>query len=107
MDAIESEVFRMRMDIVATAQVGEDGQPVPFVFTVDTIRHSQLTAVSMALLAPSDARTYLRRRYGLGTTRKDPEGKPKQRTSTRLPSRLRASWMRSSGEDIITLSAGS
>lgn len=83
--AIESEVFQMRMDIVATAQVGEDGQPAPFAPTVDIMRLRQLTAASMVLLALWDARTYLRKLYGMGTTRKDPKAKAQAKDLNKAP----------------------
>ncbi|KAB5540504.1 hypothetical protein GE09DRAFT_1037811 [Coniochaeta sp. 2T2.1] len=83
--AIESEVFNMRMDVINDSQVGEDGQPAPFAPTVDIMRLKQLTVASMILLALWEARTYLRKLYGMGTTRRDPKAKALAKDLNRAP----------------------
>jgi len=66
--AIESEIFRVRMDIEPSSQlVPEDGveRAPPMLPPVDLRRLRQLTAGSMILSCLWEARTYLRRLYGL------------------------------------------
>ena len=67
--AIESEIFRVRMEIEPTFQLlaeDQDGQvaapPQP---AIDAHRLRQLTAASMVLLLLWEARTYLRKLYSL------------------------------------------
>lgn len=98
--AIESEVFQMRMDIVASAQVGEDGQAAPFAPTVDIMRLRQLTAASMVLLALWEARTYLRRLYGMGTTRRDPKAKAQAKDLNKAPVKVQGVTGEKFWEDI-------
>jgi cohesin loading factor subunit SCC2 len=83
--AIESEVFQMRMDIVSAAEGGENGQAAPFAPTVDIMRLRQLTAASMVLLALWEARTYLRKLYGMGVTRRDPKAKAQAKDLNKTP----------------------
>ncbi|KAL1840575.1 hypothetical protein VTJ49DRAFT_307 [Mycothermus thermophilus] len=89
--AIESEVFQLRVDVLdeptpsqqlfaegqgqgQPPQPGQSGpdasQPPAPEPAVDFTRLRQLTAGSMILLALWEVRTYLRRLYGLGTTRR-------------------------------------
>lgn len=88
--AIESEVFQVRMDVEANPQVdpGVDGQPAPAAPTVDFGRLRHLTAASMVLLALWEARTHLRRLYGMGTARKDPKAKAQAKDLNKTPTRL-------------------
>lgn len=100
--AIESEVFDMRMDVDAEAETdigpsaqlqGEaaavsqpaSGQVLALSSTVDQTRLRQLTAASMILLATWETRTYLRRLYGMGTNRHDQKAKEKAKDLNRSP----------------------
>lgn len=73
--AIEADIFRVTMDAVTNSQAGVDGQNgpafAPALPAVDTKRLRQLTAGSMILQSMWEARTYLRRQYNLGTSRRD------------------------------------
>lgn len=73
--AIEADIFRVTMDAVTNSQAGVDGQDgptfAPALPAVDTKRLRQLTAGSMILQSMWEARTYLRRQYNLGTSRRD------------------------------------
>ncbi|KAK4231324.1 protein rad9 [Podospora fimiseda] len=69
--AIESEIFQVRMDMIEASQAtAPDGQPVaqPTLPTVEMSRFRQLTAGSMILLSLWEVRTYLRKVYSMGTT---------------------------------------
>lgn len=84
--AIESEVFDMRMAALEpSSEAGADGQSAPDVPVVDIMRLRQLTAASMVLLALWEARTYLRKLYGMGTTRRDPKAKQQAKDLNRSP----------------------
>ncbi|KAL2159890.1 hypothetical protein VTH06DRAFT_2023 [Thermothelomyces fergusii] len=90
--AIESEVFQVRMDTIeslaqperqlteapgAAGPEAEAALPAQAeIITVDLPRLRQYTAGSMILLALWEVRTYLRRLYGMGTTNRR-EGKSK------------------------------
>lgn len=84
--AIEAEIFQVTMDAVSNpqaapdgldGQIGQDG-PVfaPPPTPIDTKRLRQLTAGSMILQSMWEARSYLRRQYNLGTSRRDGKLKP-------------------------------
>ncbi|KAK4165974.1 protein rad9 [Cladorrhinum sp. PSN259] len=69
--AIESEVFQVRMDMIEASQpTGTDGQPVAELSlpTIGMSRFRQLTAGSVILLALWEVRTYLRKVYSMGTS---------------------------------------
>ncbi|KUI68360.1 Protein rad9 [Cytospora mali] len=73
--AIEADIFQVTMDMVSHGQAGPDGQDGP-VFApppppIDIKRLRQLTAGSMILQSMWEARSYLRRQYNLGTSRRD------------------------------------
>lgn len=73
--AIEADIFQVTMDAITNSQPNLDGQNGP-VFApppplVDVNRLRQLTAGSMILQAMWEGRTYLRRQYNLGTSRRD------------------------------------
>jgi cohesin loading factor subunit SCC2 len=74
--SIETEVFHVGLD--QPTQTDENGQPQPVETKIDPIRLQQLTASSMMLSSLWEARTYLRRQYGLMTNRR--EGKAKGAT---------------------------
>lgn len=82
--AIESEIFQMRMDIDSDPQASTNGE-VPQAPAIDFGRLRQLTAASMVLLSLWEARTYLRRLYGMGTARKEPKGKNQAKDLSRSP----------------------
>ncbi|KAK3294918.1 uncharacterized protein B0H64DRAFT_464040 [Chaetomium fimeti] len=102
--AIESEVFQVRMDVIEptpsqqqpqpelTQSAGE-AQPPPEPLlatqaepTIDLPRLRQLTAGSMVLLALWEVRTYLRRLYGMGTTnRREGKGKLQPKDLSKTP----------------------
>lgn len=75
----------MRMDVDATTEVGADGQPSHATPTVGIVRLRQLTTAAMVLLSLWEARTYLRRLYGMGTTRKDPKVKGQAKDLSKAP----------------------
>jgi cohesin loading factor subunit SCC2 len=87
--AIEAEVFQVRMDALDSSQAnGGDMAQVdvaPAGPTVDPKRLRQLTAGSMILLALWEARTYLRRLYGMGTTRREGKAKGPAKDLARAP----------------------
>lgn len=73
--AIEAEIFQVTMDAVTSSQAVEGGQigalftPAPTL--VDPKRLRQLAAGSMILQVLWEARSYLRKQYNLGTSRRD------------------------------------
>ena len=74
--SIETEVFHVSLD--QPSQTDENGQLQPVEAKIDPIRLQQLTASSMMLSSLWEARTYLRRQYGLMTSKR--EGKVKGAT---------------------------
>lgn len=100
--AIESEVFNVRMDVdqpaaPAPAPLALDGQPmgmpVPtpaptMTVSVDTNRLRQLTAGSIILLSMWEARTHLRRLYGMGTNRHDSKAKALAKDLNKTPTKV-------------------
>lgn len=82
---IESDVFNVRMDldILQTDQSdqtvqnpgGAPAQPAAPQINVDEERFRQLASGAIILLVLWEARTYLRRLYGLGIQRRDPKAK--------------------------------
>ncbi|AEO66955.1 uncharacterized protein THITE_66393 [Thermothielavioides terrestris NRRL 8126] len=105
--AIESEVFQVRMDAIEPTApqpppkpamepaISPDGQPQPPqpeaapaepATTIGLARLRQLTAGSIILLALWEVRTYLRRLYGLGTTnRRESKGKLQAKDLSKPP----------------------
>lgn len=99
--AIESEIFQVRMDALeeqpqpVPAQPMEiegqlptqpQTQPEPPLPDIDLSRLRQLTAGSMILLALWEVRTYLRRLYGMGTTnRRESKGKLQSKDLGKMP----------------------
>lgn len=103
--AIESEVFDVRMDVDAEgemdggaeaqlhAEAAMNGQPqqppVPQMLhlssTVNPNRLVQLTAASLILSATWETRTYLRRLYGMGSNRHENKAKEKAKDLNRSP----------------------
>ncbi|KAK4251443.1 hypothetical protein C7999DRAFT_10719 [Corynascus novoguineensis] len=99
--AIESEVFQVRMDTIdSLTQLEqqppeisggilpqpESAPPVQPEVTIELSRLRQFTAGSMILLALWEVRTYLRRLYGMGTTnRREGKGKLQTKDLSRAP----------------------
>ncbi|PKS07306.1 hypothetical protein jhhlp_005908 [Lomentospora prolificans] len=92
---IETEVFNVRMDVdsaPAPPPSGPDGQadgmlmqPTPPKLNIDQKRFRQLAAGAVILLSMWEARTYLRRLYGLGTQRRDPKAKAAAKDMSKSP----------------------
>jgi cohesin loading factor subunit SCC2 len=85
--AIESEIFEVRMDAEADSQALVDGEGTTsqFKHRIDFKRHRQLTSGSMILLSLWEARTYLRRLYGMGTGRREGKTKALSKDLTKSP----------------------
>ncbi|WQF86035.1 Putative armadillo-like helical, sister chromatid cohesion domain, Scc2/Nipped-B family [Colletotrichum destructivum] len=66
---IESDIFNVRMDMDKPDDLQGDGQPTQPQLTIPPKRLRQLTSGSIILLCLWEARTYLRRLYGLGSKR--------------------------------------
>lgn len=81
--SIDTEIFHVSM--TQAAQTDEQGQPQPLQPSVDPTRLLQLTASSMMLGCLWEARTYLRRQYGLPTNRRDGKGKTVTKDLNRAP----------------------
>lgn len=86
---IESEIFQVRMDQLSASQQPTDSEEPPAVHilpTVDTQRLFQLAAGSAILLALWEVRTYLRRLYGLSSSRREGnKGKGSAKDLTKAP----------------------
>ncbi|KAF4994136.1 hypothetical protein FDECE_13212 [Fusarium decemcellulare] len=109
--AIESEVFNVRMDVdqplvapdgssaanaeattnsISVSAPLPDGQPIDapeptIALTVEPGRLRQLTTASIILLSMWEARTYLRRLYGMGTNRHDSKAKALAKDLNKTP----------------------
>ena len=86
--AIESEIFQVRIDAVSNTQqaVDGEGQPAPAPEPpINTQRLRQLTAGAIILLALWEARTYLRRLYGLGSSRREVKAKGVAKDLSKTP----------------------
>ncbi|KJZ77907.1 hypothetical protein HIM_02544 [Hirsutella minnesotensis 3608] len=114
--AIESEVFNVRMDIdelapshippssEAPAGLGTEGPAPPngdagqgqagqpagpaFELSVEPRRLRQLAAASMILLSVWEARTHLRKLYGMGTNRHDSKAKALAKDLNKTPTKV-------------------
>jgi len=94
---IETEVFNVRMDVDqppprANQQPGVGDQidcaplkPALPKLNIDQRKFRQLTSGAIILLALWEARTYLRRLYGLGTQRRDPRAKAAAKDMAKSP----------------------
>ncbi|KAI0843195.1 ARM repeat-containing protein [Hypoxylon sp. FL0890] len=85
---IESEIFHVRMDPVSDSQqpTGEEQPAAPTPPSIDRRRLHQLAAGSTILLALWEARTYLRRLYGLSSNRRESnKGKGSSKDLTKAP----------------------
>jgi cohesin loading factor subunit SCC2 len=81
--AIDTEVFHV--SLTQPSRLDEFGQPLPVQASIDSTRLLQLTASSMMLSSLWEARTYLRRQYGLTTNRRDGKGKPATKDLNKTP----------------------
>ncbi|KAI0482476.1 sister chromatid cohesion protein Mis4 [Xylariaceae sp. FL0804] len=86
---IESEIFQIRMDSVPLSQPvvnGDVSSTTPVVpEPQDLQRLRNLTAGSMVLLAVWEARSYLRRLYGLNPNKRESKGKGAAKDLTKAP----------------------
>ncbi|KAK0714986.1 sister chromatid cohesion C-terminus-domain-containing protein [Lasiosphaeris hirsuta] len=89
--AIESEIFEVRMDAIEpTANIEGQAQVNPNRPEVNIKKLRRLTAGSMILLALWEVRTYLRRLYNMGTNRRESKGKMQAKDLTRAPIKAQA-----------------
>ncbi|KAK0718262.1 sister chromatid cohesion C-terminus-domain-containing protein [Lasiosphaeria miniovina] len=91
--AIESEVFRVRVDNLDANPAVEGGEThaIPQQHSqpdVDIRRLRQFAAGSMVLLALWEARTYLRRLYNMGTSRREAKGKSQAKDLNKPPTKV-------------------
>jgi cohesin loading factor subunit SCC2 len=86
--AIESGIFNVRMDVDPTPEMQLEGVTTPAPLPIDMKRLRQLTAASMIFLSVWEARTFLRRLYGLGTHRRDPKAKGAAKDLNKAPIKL-------------------
>lgn len=84
--SIETEIFHVALD--QPSQVDENGLSQPIVPTTDSTRLLQLTASSMMLSCLWDARSYLRRQYGLNTNRREGKGKAANKDLNKAPVKI-------------------
>ncbi|KAF9873199.1 AT hook domain-containing protein [Colletotrichum karsti] len=82
---IESEVFNMRMDLDQPANLQADGQPLHPQPTIPEKRLRQLASGSIILLCLWEARTYLRRLYGL---KREMKAKPAAKDLSKAPTKV-------------------
>ncbi|KAG4421995.1 hypothetical protein IFR04_004854 [Cadophora malorum] len=83
--SIETEIFHVSLD--QPSQMDENGQSQPVQPIVDQLRLQQLTASSMMLSSLWEARSYLRRQYGLKTNLRDGKNKAASKDLSRAPVR--------------------
>ncbi|KAK3391072.1 hypothetical protein B0H63DRAFT_520266 [Podospora didyma] len=89
--AIESEVFQVRVDNLESNPAGEgadqQAQSQPSHSKIDNRRLRQLTAGSMILLMVWEVRSYLRRLYNMGTGRREQKAKAPSKDLSRAPTK--------------------
>ncbi|KAI8635230.1 hypothetical protein F5Y19DRAFT_4846 [Xylariaceae sp. FL1651] len=89
---MESEIFQVRMDQDTAAQPSGDGEAPSTIQAVpesmNTQRLRQLTAGSMILSAIWEARSFLRRLYGLNSNRRETKTKGPPKDLTKAPVRV-------------------
>jgi cohesin loading factor subunit SCC2 len=85
-ESIKAEIFPI--DLAQPFRVDEIGQSQPVPPTINSDRLLQLTASSMMLSILWEARTYLRRQYGLLTNRREGKGKAASKDMTKAPVRV-------------------
>ncbi|KAI0863707.1 sister chromatid cohesion C-terminus-domain-containing protein [Xylaria cubensis] len=86
---IESEIFQVRIDQDTAAQQVVEGEASSTTFvipeSVNMKRFGQLTAGSMILSAAWEVRTFLRRLYGLNSSRREAKNKGPPKDLTKAP----------------------
>ncbi|KAN0096308.1 hypothetical protein V8E51_015113 [Hyaloscypha variabilis] len=85
--SIETEIFRISLD-QPSSQTDENGQQQQVERPVDPMRLTQLAGSSMMLSTLWEARTYLRRQYGLMTNRKESKAKGPNKDLNKAPLRV-------------------
>jgi cohesin loading factor subunit SCC2 len=83
--AIESEVFAVRMDALDSNNADPSTQASTAVAEVGPKRLRQLVTGAMILLAAWEVRTYLRRLYNMGTNRRDSKAKAQAKDLSKAP----------------------
>ncbi|KAJ5042311.1 uncharacterized protein L3040_004863 [Drepanopeziza brunnea f. sp. 'multigermtubi'] len=84
--SIETEIFQISLD--QPSQIDENGQSQPVAPTINPVRLKQLTASSMMLSSLWEARSYLRRQYGLVTNKQTSKSKAASKDTGKLPVRV-------------------
>ncbi|WYZ46224.1 hypothetical protein EsH8_IX_000449 [Colletotrichum jinshuiense] len=87
---IESEIFNVRMDMDKPDDLQVNGQPAQLTqpqLTIPPKRLRQLTSGSIIMLCLWEARTYLRRLYGLGSKR-ETKTKPAAKDLSKAPTKV-------------------
>jgi cohesin loading factor subunit SCC2 len=85
--SIETEIFRISLD-QPSSQTDENGQQQQVERPVDPMRLTQLAGSSMMLSTLWEARTYLRRQYGLMANRKESKAKGPNKDLNKAPLRV-------------------
>jgi cohesin loading factor subunit SCC2 len=92
---VESEVFKVRMDIDQPAQENSnmdgqdgDGAKAAMAIDIDPTRLRRMTAGAMVLLSLWEARTYLRRLYNMGSNRKESKTKAASKDMNKAPTKV-------------------
>ena len=83
--AIESEILQMRMETEPDSQAPPNGDVIQVAPAMDFVRLRQLTAGAMILHSLWEARTYLRRLYGMGTNRRENKAKGQAKDLSKSP----------------------
>ncbi|CAJ2501923.1 Uu.00g047760.m01.CDS01 [Anthostomella pinea] len=108
--AVESEIFQVRMDSGLSSQPPIDGDAPPTAIntadSVDPLRLRQLAAGSMIMLAVWEARTHLRRSYGLNPNRREGKGKGAAKDLTKAPVRVQGVTGDKFWEDVSSIMSG-
>ena len=110
--AIDSEIFNVRMDINLDAQIqqqlnGEDhGQAPEIPIQVEPVRLRQLATASIIILLIWETRTYLRRLYGMGNSRHDSKAKALAKDLNRTPTKTQGIHWDKYWDDVSSLPNG-
>ncbi|KAI3333048.1 hypothetical protein F4824DRAFT_277255 [Ustulina deusta] len=108
--AMESEIFQVRMDQdKATQQLGEgetSSATLVVPDSIDTQRFRQLTACSMIISAVWEVRTFLRRLYGVNSSRREVKIKGPPKDLTKAPVKVQGVTGDKFWEDISFIMTG-
>lgn len=85
--SIETEIFQISLD-QPSSQIDENGHQQPIDRPIDEMRLTQLAGSSMMLSTLWEARTYLRRQYGLMVNRKESKTKGPSKDLNKAPVRV-------------------